>query len=278
MSTNGAIWTSRAAFVIALVALAIAGAAVLRVDTPAPSIVHTEPSALEARVEVVRQDIAPVSVLSATAASSPSFSVAAPVSGVIAQQATGVVASGETIARIGDSVVPAPIDAQIVKWYVGEGSEVRAGTALVEMRFVGIGLVANVTPSDTYRLHATTLTAEGSIPDGPAGFACVPLWGAHTAEPGAVIVCPVIEDVLLFEGLPADLVVKASAAEQVLALPVTAVLGTADQGAVWKVTPNGRITRVSVGLGATDGAMIEIVSGLEEGDIVLRDGPMLGER
>jgi HlyD family secretion protein len=59
-----------------------------------------------------------------------------------------------------------------------------------------------------------------------------------------------------------------AAARDALAVPVTAV-GASDEGAtVMKVT-DGVVSRVPVSLGIREGAMIEVLSGLSEGDLVV---------
>jgi len=71
-------------------------------------------------------------------------------------------------------------------------------------------------------------------------------------------------------GLPATMVVALGPPTTALALPATAVVGTAQQGQVVIVDPAHSSTHVaSVKLGATDGTWTQITGGLTTQDRVL---------
>ncbi|OZG62245.1 hypothetical protein BLEM_0791 [Bifidobacterium lemurum] len=86
--------------------------------------------------------------------------------------------------------------------------------------------------------------------------------------------CLVGKDIDVREGESGTLVLTASATQQSLLLPVSAVAGRSGKGTVTKVTDDGQ-EQVSVELGASDGARIVITSGLSEGDTVLATAPNL---
>lgn len=72
-----------------------------------------------------------------------------------------------------------------------------------------------------------------------------------------------------------QIALRSGQVSDVLTLPVTAVSGSADMGEVWVVDDEGEATIRQVRLGATDGARVEIVSGLEEGARVYAVPPPL---
>jgi hypothetical protein len=77
-------------------------------------------------------------------------------------------------------------------------------------------------------------------------------------------------------GLRATLAVQSAVARHVLVLPIQAVAGSAQQGEVNYVAPDGSVHIRSVALGITDGAVVEIKVGLKAGDRVLTNAPHLG--
>lgn len=90
-------------------------------------------------------------------------------------------------------------------------------------------------------------------------------------------ICLIAKDVDVSAGQQANLVVSAKRREGVLTLPVSAVAGRLAQGKVTKLV-GGKREVTSVQLGATDGAQIEIVAGLQAGDHVCLEAPNLDPR
>jgi multidrug efflux pump subunit AcrA (membrane-fusion protein) len=133
------------------------------------------------------------------------------------------------------------------------------------------------------------------VTGGPAPFTCTnltvttPLAGAGTGgspddpgtgDPGAgagsgtTARCVVPADVLVFPDLVAQLTISAGVAENVLVVPVTAVLGAAESGVVYVVDPDtGETEERTVTLGLSDGINVEVVDGLEEGELVMQFVP-----
>jgi membrane fusion protein (multidrug efflux system) len=68
--------------------------------------------------------------------------------------------------------------------------------------------------------------------------------------------------------------VQAGTAEDVLVVPVTAVQGSVQTGRVWVVAGDGAQEERAVGLGLSDGDMIEVREGLTEGEQVLQFVPV----
>ena len=79
---------------------------------------------------------------------------------------------------------------------------------------------------------------------------------------------------LVFVGLAAKIQLTAGAAADVLLLPTTAVLGSADTGIAFRpAADGGDPEEVPIELGLTDGTMVEVRAGLAEGDQVLQFVP-----
>lgn len=90
--------------------------------------------------------------------------------------------------------------------------------------------------------------------------------------------CLIAQNVNVKSGQSAAVVITAETRKDVLMLPLSVIAGRQDTGTVTVVTPDGKGVQTKVTLGATDGANIEILSGLEEGDIVSATPPNLDPR
>lgn len=144
--------------------------------------------------------------------------------------------------------------------------------------------IAALSPEQLYRMVNMPEQATITIKDGPAPFACsnVEILGASPATsndseetPALSVTCDIPADQLVFSGLSVTLTLDAGKADQVLALPVSAVEGRSGQGFVYLPTENpDEPTKKEVTLGITDGKVIEIKEGLSESDEVLEFTPM----
>lgn len=91
------------------------------------------------------------------------------------------------------------------------------------------------------------------------------------------LVCLIDKDQPVRPGQAATVVLNGQAKADVLAIPVSAVAGRTGKGAVTLVKGENS-SLVEVGLGVTDGAYIEITSGLSEGDVISTVAPNLDPR
>lgn len=143
---------------------------------------------------------------------------------------------------------------------------------------------ASVGAAEQYRLTAQPESATVTIEGGPAPFACggvtidQPTGEAATTGASATLSCTVPDDVRVFVGLAAKVELAAGTASDVLLLPTTAVLGSADVGIAYRATLGadgspGEPEEVRIELGISDGTMVEVRSGLAEGDEVLQFVP-----
>ncbi len=85
--------------------------------------------------------------------------------------------------------------------------------------------------------------------------------------------CAIPAEITVFAGLAADITIAAGSAEGVLTVPTTAVKGAAGSGVVWAVLPDGTNEERPVVLGLNNGTLVEITSGIAEGEMVLEFVP-----
>lgn len=164
--------------------------------------------------------------------------------------------------------------------------EVSVGMEVVTVSPGTLSVTAPLSQSEQFRLLVPPATAAAQARGGPAPFVCGGLSTAaatgaagpaaidpYTGQPGeastAQVSCRVPPGTTVFAGMSVDLTIDAGSARQVLAVPVSAVLGTVSNGSVWVVDADGAPVERPVGLGLTDGQFVQVTSGLAAGDQVL---------
>ncbi|QPK81809.1 efflux RND transporter periplasmic adaptor subunit [Schaalia sp. ZJ405] len=104
-----------------------------------------------------------------------------------------------------------------------------------------------------------------------------PKIGPRPRVASQTLLCLIGKDQPVRPGQVATVVLAGQAQADVLAVPVSAVAGRVGKGTVTLV--HGETTSlVEVGLGISDGAYIEITSGLSEGDVISAVAPYLDPR
>lgn len=186
--------------------------------------------------------------------------------------------------------VLAPIAGTLTGFDVLPEQPVTVGQAAGRVAPPSFQVTAPLSPEQQYRLTQLPAEAEVVIAGGPAPFACTGLTIATTdaaasgdsdasagagatSGAGATVRCAVPGDVKVFSGLTAQVTIAAGSADDVLTVPTTAVEGGSESGVVWLVGDDGAGAEHPVKLGLTDGANVEIVEGLAEGDAVLQFVP-----
>ncbi|WP_445442191.1 hypothetical protein [Clavibacter sp. km1a] len=182
------------------------------------------------------------------------------------------------------------------------GQEVAVGDAVGRISPPTFRASAPLTAEEQYRLVTQPGAARVAITSGPAPFECADLrigqpsatagdgatggagnagspgstgstGGGESASTGATVSCAVPAGTRVFPGLAAEITIPAGEAPDVLTLPTTAVEGLADTGNVWLPSESGEPEERAVGLGISDGKVVQITSGLAEGDMVLEFVP-----
>ncbi|MFV0373322.1 hypothetical protein [Microbacterium sp.] len=148
------------------------------------------------------------------------------------------------------------------------------GTPLVTVTDAAMTLRAVVSPAQVLRLAGRTPIEVNAQLDGSSGpFGCDLRDPRPTDADGEYsLLCAIPEDVPAVVGLSGLVAIRLDERADVLALPIEAVAGTVTHGSVY---PEGSERPTPVELGITDGAYVEIVSGLADGDVVRIPSPSL---
>ena len=191
--------------------------------------------------------------------------------------------------------VTAPASGKVSGLTTKLGDDVDDDAVVAKIRRESFTVTGSVSPLDRYRLLDAPGTATVTINGGPEPFECSDLTIADQAEEstdepspedplayeesggesgaGTAVTCKVPSDVTVFDGLTASMEIDAGSVEDALTVPVTAVRGLVEKGAVWVMGDDGEPTQRAVTLGLSDGSVVQVVKGLAEGDEVLRYVP-----
>ncbi|MET4639685.1 HlyD family efflux transporter periplasmic adaptor subunit [Mycetocola sp. 2940] len=185
------------------------------------------------------------------------------------------------------ALVKAPITGTVSTVSSLVGQVVAVGDSVAKVAPTTFSVSGPIKPEDQYRLVEQPNEAQVEALGGPGTFSCSaltisrPLAGAEASAPdgtapatGAVVRCAVPADVRVFAGLTAKLTIAGGSADNILTLPVTAVKGNSTAGTVWVLAADGAPEERAVTLGLNDGALVQIVDGVAEGDDVLQFVPV----
>ncbi|MBM7412319.1 multidrug efflux pump subunit AcrA (membrane-fusion protein) [Clavibacter michiganensis] len=196
--------------------------------------------------------------------------------------------------KVVTQTVTAPAAGTLSSLGVLVGQEVAVGDVVGQVSPTTFRAVAPLTAEEQYRLVSQPTAAKVAITSGPAPFDCTDLRigqqaaavstgttggtagstvGSGAASSGTEAWCVIPSGVRVFPGLAAEITIPAGQAADVLTLPTTAVQGLVDTGNVWVASGTGAPVERAVGLGISDGKVIQITSGLDEGDKVLEFVP-----
>ena len=182
--------------------------------------------------------------------------------------------------------VYAPIAGVLSSLTVLPGQSVAVGDVGGQVAPPTFSVSGSLSPDQQYRLLTQPTEASIAITNGPAPFTCTgltittPLAGADSgATPGGeaagtgggsttTVRCAIPSDVTVFPGLAAQITIAGGKVEHVLVVPTTAVKGSAETGVVWFIGGDGAAEERAVTLGMSDGATVQIVEGLAEGDMI----------
>jgi len=240
---------------------------------PAPGGALTTPV-----VQVERGSITDELTVDGTIARDDAVTVRAQVEGTITNVAVAqgqAVMAGQVLFTVKQTSpvknvdVVAPEAGELSSFELVKGQPVSLGVEVAKLTPARFHIVGTVDPVLLYRLVGAPTEAQVTIQGGPAPFTCSGL-KVQVGEDGSTsVVCAVPADQQVFAGLKATLGVTAGSATDVLVVPTTAVQGGAGTGVVWVASADGGDPeKRDVQLGVTDGTLVEVVSGLEEGDSI----------
>lgn len=177
--------------------------------------------------------------------------------------------------------VPAPFAGVITKRFADKGSMIQAGTASQTQAMPLVRL------SENQRLRLILPVPESAVPGIHIGQQVqVHVKSLNRTFPGTVIrfedrlsletrtmnaeVDVLNPELVLIPGMYAEVELSLATRNSVLSIPVTAVDADGEgKGRVVVVTPNGRVEQRSISLGLETATLVEVRSGLNEGDLVV---------
>jgi multidrug efflux pump subunit AcrA (membrane-fusion protein) len=240
-------------------------------DPEQPSAVIMDPV-----VEVTRGTVTNQLVLQATVARDDDVTVRSELNGTVVgvHASTGAdVSAGQALLTVRQDdtgrhfEIQAPEAGKLLSADTVIGQSVTVGGEVAKLSPARFHVLGTVQPVQLYRLLAAPGEGTVTITGGPAPFTCTGL-GTQVAQDGTTsVICKVPGDQVVFPGLPAELTIDVGVAEDVLVVPATAVKGGSGSGLVWVDAGDGsEPVERQVKLGVTDGALVEVLEGLEEGE------------
>lgn len=163
--------------------------------------------------------------------------------------------------------VVAPEAGELASFELVKGQSVTLGAEVAKLTPARFHLIGTVDPVLLYRLVGAPTEGQVTIQGGPAPFTCTGLKVQVGDDGTTSVVCAVPTDQQVFAGLKATLAVQVGSATDALVIPTTAVRGGSGTGVVW-IGADGAAEERTIELGVTDGTLVQVVSGLEEGDMV----------
>ncbi len=267
--------------ILLVLALGLAAAALVKIaffpDQAPAAALQPNAEIADPVVAVERGEVVNALSLTGTVARDGAYPVRSGVDGVVTSVDVSEgqsVAAGQKLFTIkqNDPVknvdVVAPEAGELSELEVVKGQPASIGGDLVKLTPARYHVQATVEPVQLYRLLNAPTEASVTIQGGPAPFTCTGL-KVEVAEDGTTTVtCAVPADQTVFAGLQAQLDIDLGTVSDVLVVPTTAVKGGAGTGVVWVDAGTGELEERDVTLGVSDGSIVEVAAGLEEGEQV----------
>lgn len=169
--------------------------------------------------------------------------------------------------------VVAPEAGEVSEFAVVTGQPASVGGELVQLTPARYHAQATVEPVQLYRMLNAPADAAVTIQGGPAPFTCTGLKVAVAEDGTTTVTCAVPGDQTVFAGLQAQLDIDLGTVSDVLVVPTTAVTGGSGTGVVWVDAGTGELEERDVTLGVSDGSLVEVTGGVEEGEQVRQYAP-----
>lgn len=241
----------------------------------------------EKTVSVVRGTITPTVSTQTTIVPAVPFIIFSPENGIFntAVELEEKITAGQIIGTVNGKELKSPVDGTITS-IAPSNESVPSNYAVAIVHYTGFALNVEADNFLSTLPEYAELKAKFQVYDGvgPTDMIAVVSPAAdENAFTGIVpqegiLQCLISQTVDVKSGQSATVVITATTRNDVLILPLSVIAGRQGTGLVTVITPNGERVETKVTLGVTDGANIEILSGLEEGDVVSATPPNLDPR
>ena len=241
----------------------------------------------EKTVSVVRGTITPTVSTQTTIVPAVPFIISSPENGIFntAVELEEKITAGQIIGTVNGKELKSPVDGTITS-IAPSNESVPSNYPVAIMHYTGFDLNVEADNFLSTLPEYAELKAKFQVYDGvgPTDMIAVVSPAAdENAFTGIVpqegiLQCLISQTVDVKSGQSATVVITATTRNDVLILPLSVIAGRQGTGLVTVITPNGERVETKVTLGVTDGANIEILSGLEEGDVVSATPPNLDPR
>lgn len=241
----------------------------------------------EKTVSVVRGTITPTVSTQTTIVPAVPFIISSPENGIFntAVELEEKITAGQIIGTVNGKELKSPVDGTITS-IAPSNESVPSNYPVAIVHYTGFVLNVEADNFLSTLPEYAELKAKFQVYDGvgPTDMIAVVSPAAdENAFTGIVpqegiLQCLISQTVNVKSGQSATVVITATTRNDVLILPLSVIAGRQGTGLVTVITPNGERVETKVTLGVTDGANIEILSGLEEGDVVSATPPNLDPR
>ena len=241
----------------------------------------------EKTVSVVRGTITPTVSTQTTIVPAVPFIISSPENGIFntAVELEEKITAGQIIGTVNGKELKSPVDGTITS-IAPSNESVPSNYPVAIVHYTGLALNVEADNFVSTLPEYAEVKAKFQVYDGvgPTDMIAVVSPAAdENAFTGIVpqegiLQCLISQTVDVKSGQSATVVITATTRNDVLILPLSVIAGRQGTGLVTVITPNGERVETKVTLGVTDGANIEILSGLEEGDVVSATPPNLDPR
>ena len=241
----------------------------------------------EKTVSVVRGTITPTVSMQTTIVPAVPFIISSPENGIFntAVELEEKITAGQIIGTVNGKELKSPVDGTVTS-IAPSNESVPSNYPVAIVQYTGFALNVEADNFLSTLPEYAELKAKFQVYDGvgPTDMIAVVSPAAdENAFTGIVpqegiLQCLISQTVDVKSGQSATVVITATTRNDVLILPLSVIAGRQGTGLVTVITPNGERVETKVTLGVTDGANIEILSGLEEGDVVSATPPNLDPR
>ena len=241
----------------------------------------------EKTVSVVRGTITPTVSTQTTIVPAVPFIISSPENGIFntAVELEEKITAGQIIGTVNGKELKSPVDGTITS-IAPSNESVPSNYPVAIVQYTGFALNVEADNFLSTLPEYAELKAKFQVYDGVGPTDMIAVVSPAADEnvftgivpQEGILQCLISQTVDVKSGQSATVVITATTRNDVLILPLSVIAGRQGTGLVTVITPNGERVETKVTLGVTDGANIEILSGLEEGDVVSATPPNLDPR